>query len=137
LDDGLEHGTEVTYERRTKVFSPDGGAKPCLTRKVITPEDYYLAVQSSSTPAVTTKVVLRFLVESSYYELFFEIKKGELVLDFAAGETQRHPDWLEFVTSQSLTREDSREPMAVVEQATKRQRFLRTHSTEDAAWVGA
>eukprot|EP00928_Gymnodinium_smaydae_P012151 TRINITY_DN14418_c0_g2_i1.p1 TRINITY_DN14418_c0_g2~~TRINITY_DN14418_c0_g2_i1.p1 ORF type:complete len:457 (+),score=105.03 TRINITY_DN14418_c0_g2_i1:69-1439(+) len=146
--DGIEHATQVTYERRDKVLPSSGfiSGKPCLTRKVITPEDYYIAIDSCSKPAVSTKVVLRFLVDSSYYELYFNLNSADLILDFAAEASEQHPQWLELNSSKDLTRENSetmvatagvRGPCEASGQApAKRQRFLRAHSTEEDALVG-
>lgn len=140
--DGIEHATEVTYERRTKVLSLDNSlAKPCLTRKVITPEDYYLAIESCSSPAVSTKMVLRFLANSTYYELFFNPKSSDIVLDFPADASQDHPDWLEFINCQELAPEESvasiaQDPMDS-QRASKRQRFLCAHTTEESAFMGS
>lgn len=148
--DGIEHASEVTYERRAKVI-PAGPllAKPCLTRKVITVEDYYLALQSRNSPAVITKFVLRFLINSHYYELFFYLnqKEKELVLDFGSDlPLEHHPSWMQLCGT-DLKREDSAprvpcqslsEEMAPPEAKTaKRRRFLRAHSTEEAALSGA
>lgn len=136
--DGVEHAAEVMYERRAKeVFPPGSGlTKPCLTRKIITMDDYYLALQSRSAPAVITKFVLRFIFNSNYYELFFNLDQKDLVLDFGAHSPEGHPGWLQFIGTKDLTREDSfpQPPcQSILEGPTKKRRFLRAHSTEEAA----
>ncbi|CAE8603293.1 unnamed protein product, partial [Polarella glacialis] len=89
--------TDFLYERRSKVgAAPAGGASPdssensYLARRVISEEDYFLALQSrtassraGSTPSVT-KLVLRFLDGTQYYELLFFLGRKDLILDFSA-----------------------------------------------------
>merc|ERR1712039_830219 len=70
------------------------------------------AMESRSESAATnaaSKMLLRFLSNGNYYELFFFHGSCDLVLDFSASEQAPHtPTWLDFTSSKILERHDSR-----------------------------
>merc|ERR1712217_349976 len=124
-------------------------------------QDYTTAMESRSESAATNtavKMLLRFLANGNYYELFFFHGSCDLVLDFSASEqTPQTPSWLDFTSSKILERHDSRgnapspAPKTlegdleegkgltlekVEERPPKARRFLRSHSTEEAAMWG-
>jgi len=177
LTSSSELSSDVLYERRTKVQAPGAPSQSYLTRRVIKQEDYYTAVEScTKLNNAVTKLVLRFLEGSRYYELFFYLENDDLVLDFSdeassSGGPPPLPAWLELTGTRDLACQDSasralqaasavstaspqRRPAGVTgdaaapagvtgfvlineERAPKRMRFLRAHSTEEAALGGS
>jgi len=148
-DADVAASTDIFYERRIKVQAQAGSTdvKSFLTRRVIGEEEYYAAVHSSKTVAAT-KLVLRFVQEGQYYEVFFFSQRKDLVLDFGANIVE-FPAWLQVTGSRDLTREDSIAAVTPVpskvdstshqpdQPPIKKARFLRAHSTEEAAFGGS
>jgi len=129
------------YERRDAV-GPSLNQGGYLTRRVIQQEDYYLAVESKpgNETSSASKLVLRFLEGSQYYELFFFLGRKDLLLDYST-EVEQVPGYLK-LTGRDLKREDSmsnalvKAPDEAAEVSKKRPRTLRAHSTEEAALFG-
>mmetsp|Transcript_116417 Transcript_116417/g.340559 ORF Transcript_116417/g.340559 Transcript_116417/m.340559 type:complete len:442 (-) Transcript_116417:110-1435(-) len=150
--EGAAGAAEPLYERRSQVQHPGIPDQMCLTRKVIRKDEYQDAVVSRCSEAsVTTKYVLRFVEGSSYYELFFFLTDGDLVLDSSVEDSERQPlAWLEPVQDtplKAVTPSQTDEPtykVAEVEEdkqkgnwlnSIKRRKVMR-HSTEEAALFG-
>lgn len=148
----LQASAECLYERRSQVQPPDMPDKSYLTRKAIRAEEYHAAVASRSVScpeaALTTKYVLRFMEGASYYELFFFLNEGELVLDAGVedNECQSLGAWLEPVPGATATAPSlAVVPSVPVSCATAnagsadarhsnaKRRRVRRHSTEEAA----
>eukprot|EP00931_Biecheleriopsis_adriatica_P007096 TRINITY_DN108410_c0_g1_i1.p1 TRINITY_DN108410_c0_g1~~TRINITY_DN108410_c0_g1_i1.p1 ORF type:complete len:430 (-),score=88.01 TRINITY_DN108410_c0_g1_i1:71-1360(-) len=127
--------TNFLYERRDQVVTPIG--QSYLTRKVMNQADYFLALESRAGKKTSsaTKLVLRFLHGSQYYELFFFLGRKDLILDFSA-EVAGEEDVPSFLTLQGgdLSKQDWAFSGAGQGPASKKPRVLRAHSTEEAAF---
>lgn len=168
VDNILKEASECLYERRTQFQDPATPDSSYLTRRVITEQDFETAMESRSSDIPGTsaiKMLLRFVTNGLYYELFFFLGSSDLVLDFSASEESLEtPAWLDFTSSKELVRHDSRgnsspgaspgaesnpqgQADGKVEGAKElsvdlfperpaKRRFLRSHSTEEAAMWG-
>lgn len=112
--------TDVMYERRTKVQQP---SRTCLTRKIITETEYSSTVESTNLPLVATRCVLRFVLQSGYYELFFFLHHEKLMLDLDEGTPI--PDWIKPI---DVSLADTCKDVGSV----KRRRLLASCNTEDS-----
>jgi hypothetical protein len=90
---------DVMYERRSHAHMPcpsGGEEKTYLTRRIIKQDDYYVAVESPGPKFETVKFVMSFMIDSSYYELFFFPSYKDPVLDLG-DDIERPPAWLEVI----------------------------------------
>jgi len=143
---------DVLYERRSQITVDHSIKEICLTRKAITQDDYDVLVTSSSHAPAVTKYILRFVIDSHYYELICFDGQDHFILDFS-DENPCLPTWLELMESSSpislgATRADAQTAGSLKRHVAsdqerdsppssgKRQRFLRSHSTEEAALFG-
>merc|ERR1711920_1005005 len=142
---------DVLYERRSQIIVDHSIKETCLTRKAITQDDYDVLVTSSSHAPAVTKYILRFVIDAHYYELICFDGQDHFILDFS-DENPCLPNWLELMESSNpicrdaTTPDKPAEPLKRQARVTsdqerdsssgKRQRFLRSHSTEEAALFG-
>mmetsp|Transcript_93349 Transcript_93349/g.165996 ORF Transcript_93349/g.165996 Transcript_93349/m.165996 type:complete len:444 (-) Transcript_93349:14-1345(-) len=138
----LQEATNFLYERRDVVAGPNPRQSGYLTRRVIQEQDYYLAVESKTgnETSSASKLVLRFLDGSQYFELFFFLGRKDLILDLST-EVLEVPAYLKLTGGRDLKREDSSSAtlLKAADEPTevkKRPRTLRAHSTEEAALFG-
>jgi len=135
----LAKAVHCSYERRDQIVCPTKRRHSYLTRRVIQEEDYCLSLGSregddESDLKSITKLLLRFVHDGQYYELFFFLGRKDLILDYST-EVQEVPSCLS-LGQHDLEREDSGTtmPQRIDDGHTpKKRRILRPHSTEEAA----
>lgn len=96
--EALRDGQDVIYERRshvcTKVMTGSSQEESYLTRRLIKADDYYAAESVAGVGHSTVKFVIGFVVDHSYYELFFFPGYKHPVLDMS-DDVDTLPAWLE------------------------------------------
>jgi hypothetical protein len=151
--------SDVIYERRSHVHMPcpiGGDDSSYLTRRIIKEDDYATALDiAAGSKRTTVKMVLSFVINSCYYELFLFPHYQDPVLDLS-DEIQTLPAWLEAISLDSAPTAKTPPRKAVVEElekrveafiptpqramaahdgtGVKRRRFLRGFTTEEAAY---
>lgn len=144
--------SDVIYERRSNKIMPcpsGGDDLSYLTRRIIKEDDYTTALGIAGSKRTTVKMVLSFMVDSCYYELFFFPQYQDPVLDLS-DEIQTLPAWLEAITVDSSSTAKTLPEKSVIEEAAvptparsmsapdgtsmKRRRVLKGFTTEEAAY---
>jgi hypothetical protein len=144
--------SDVIYERRSHVHMPcptGGDDSSYLTRRIIKEDDYTTALGIAGSKRTTVKMVLSFVIDSCYYELFFFPNYRDPVLDLS-DEIQTLPAWLEAITADPVATTEALPDKTVREQAAvptparsmaapdgtgvKRRRILKGFTTEEAAY---
>jgi hypothetical protein len=150
--------SDVLYERRSHVHMPcptGGDDSSYLTRRIIKEEDYTTALEIAGSKRTTVKMVLSFVINSCYYELFFFPHYEDPVLDLS-DEIQTLPSWLEAITADPVSSAKVVPEKAVIEEdglqkkieafvptpmsatldgtSIKKRRVLRGFTTEEAAY---
>lgn len=100
--EAVRDGHEVIYEQRShryvQVSTDCDDEENYVTRRVIKADDYYAAESSACSKHSTVKFVLSFVIDHSYYELFFFPSYKDPVLDVSE-DAKALPSWLELTES--------------------------------------